>query len=73
MMKRSVLLVILAACLSGTAAAAAAGKPIPKKPARTVSGMIYFTNNTPKDRSYFIELSPAPDSGRSAAVPATAR
>jgi hypothetical protein len=27
-----------------------------RKPARTVSGMIYFTNNTPKDKSYFVEL-----------------
>lgn len=55
MMKRSVLLVLLSACLSG--GAHAAHRPAPKRPAaRTVSGMIYFTNNTPKDRSYFVEL-----------------
>ncbi|HEY0171042.1 MAG TPA: hypothetical protein VGB98_08460 [Pyrinomonadaceae bacterium] len=54
-MKRTVLLcVLLAGCLCGVAQAADKGRRA--KPERTVSGMIYFTNNTPKDKSYFVEL-----------------
>lgn len=55
-MRRTVLpRVLLAALLCGVLAPAAASTR-PAKPARTVSGMIYFTNNTPPDKSYFIEL-----------------
>ncbi len=46
--------VLLAALLCGGSAASAKGRVT--KPARTVSGMIYFTNDTPPDKSYFIEL-----------------
>jgi hypothetical protein len=54
-LKRTVLLCfILAACLCGDARAADKGRRA--KPERTVSGMIYFTNNTPEDKSYFVEL-----------------
>ena len=54
-MKRRVLLCfILAACLCGVARAADGGRRA--KAARTVSGMIYFTNDTPKDKSYFVEI-----------------
>ncbi|HEX8355098.1 MAG TPA: hypothetical protein VF611_19495 [Pyrinomonadaceae bacterium] len=54
-MKRTVLLcVLLAALLCGGSRAADRGRRA--RPARTVSGMIYFTNDTPKDKSYFVEL-----------------
>ena len=54
-MKRTALLCALLAS-SLCAGAPAAGRPAGKRPARTVSGMIYFTNDTPEDKSYFIEL-----------------
>lgn len=54
-LKRTVLLcVLLTSCLCGGAHAADRGRRA--KPDRTVSGMIYFTNDTPKGKSYFIEL-----------------
>lgn len=54
-MKRAALLcALLASCLC--AGAPAAERPAGRKAARTVSGMIYFTNDTPEDKSYFIEL-----------------
>jgi hypothetical protein len=54
-LKRTVLLcVLLASCLCGGSPAAGEGRRA--KPVRKVSGMIYFTNNTPDDRSYFVEL-----------------
>ena len=54
-MKRTVLLCLVLVS-SLCAGARAADSPAGKKAGRTVSGMIYFTNNTPKDKSYFIEL-----------------
>lgn len=54
-LRRTVLLcTLLAACLCG--GSRAADRPARAKAPRTVSGMIYFTNDTPKDKSYFIEL-----------------
>ena len=53
--KRPVLFcLLLAACLGGDALAA--DKARAKKPARTVSGIVYFTNNSPRDNSFFVEL-----------------
>jgi hypothetical protein len=54
-MKRTALLCILlvSSLCGGSQAADKTGR---KSPGRTVSGMIYFTNNTPEDKSYFIEL-----------------
>ena len=54
-MKRTVLLcALLATCLC--VVSHAAGRTRRARPARTVSGMIYYTNNSPKDHSFFIEL-----------------
>ena len=54
-MKRIVLLcVLLVSCLC--VGAEAAGKVGGKRPNRTVSGMVYFTNNTPDDKSFLVEL-----------------
>lgn len=54
-MKRTFLIcLLLTAGLGGASHAADRGRRA--KPARTVSGMIYFTNDTPKDKSYFIEI-----------------
>ncbi|HEX6186163.1 MAG TPA: hypothetical protein VFZ44_19900 [Pyrinomonadaceae bacterium] len=54
-MKRTILLCALLTCwLGGGAPAADKGRG--KKPARTVSGMIYYTNNSPDDYSFFVEL-----------------
>jgi hypothetical protein len=52
--RTALLCTLLAACLCG--GSHAADRPGRAKAARTVSGMIYFTNDTPKDKSYFIEL-----------------
>ena len=54
-MKRVVLLcVILASCLcEGAHGADKAGRA---KAVRTVSGMIYFTNNSPEDYTFLVEL-----------------
>ena len=54
-MKRTVLL-CLALVSSLCAGARAADRPAARGAGRTVSGMIYFTNDTPKDKSYFVEL-----------------
>ncbi len=54
-MKRNALLcVVLTIFLCGVSQAA--DKTGRKRTGRTVSGMIYFTNNTPEDTSYFVEL-----------------
>ena len=54
-MKRTILLcLLLAALLCGDALAVGKGRRA--RPARTVSGMIYYTNNSPDDYSFFIEL-----------------
>ncbi|HEX7956297.1 MAG TPA: hypothetical protein VF508_05095 [Pyrinomonadaceae bacterium] len=54
-MKRTALFcILLASCLCGGSLAAEKGRRA--KPDRAVTGMIYFTNNTPDDRSYFVEL-----------------
>jgi hypothetical protein len=54
-MKRSVLLcVLLTACLCG--GARAADKIGRKKSERTVSGIVYFTNNSPEDNAFMVEL-----------------
>jgi hypothetical protein len=54
-LKRTILLcVLLAAGLcGGSRAADAQGRT---KPTRTVSGIVYFTNNSPEDNSFFVEL-----------------
>lgn len=53
--KRTVLLCsLLAALLCGGSTASASVRA--KKPARTVSGIVYFTNNSPRDNSFFVEL-----------------
>ena len=55
-MKRTVLLcILLASCLCG-GGSPAAGSERRAKAGRVVSGTIYFTNDTPKDKSYFVEL-----------------
>ena len=54
-MKRNVLLCVLLTTLL-CAVSQAAEKAGRKRAGRTVSGMIYFTNNSPEDRSYFVEL-----------------
>ena len=54
-MKRTVLLfVLLASCLCG--GSQAADKTGRKKADRTVSGIVYFTNNSPDDYTFLIEL-----------------
>ena len=54
-MRRTVLLcLLLAVLLCGDALAVGKGRA--KKPARTVSGIVYFTNNSPRDNSFFVEL-----------------
>ena len=54
-MKRTVLpLVMLMSLLCG--GSQAADKTGRKKPERAVSGIVYFTNNSPKDYSFLIEL-----------------
>ena len=54
-MKRTILLCVLLTCwLCGGAPAADKGRG--KKPERTVSGVVYFTNNSPRDNSFFVEL-----------------
>ena len=55
-MRRTVLPCVLLAALLCCGGPAAAAKGRAPKVARTVSGMIYFTNNTPDDKSYFVEL-----------------
>ena len=54
-MKRTVLLcALLAPCLCG--GARAADKTERKKSGRTVSGIVYFTNNSPEDYTFLVEL-----------------
>jgi hypothetical protein len=54
-MKRTVLLcVLLAACLCG--GAHADDKTGRKKSERTVSGIVHFTNNSPDDYAFLVEL-----------------
>ena len=54
-MKRKILLCVLLTCwLCGGTPAADKGRG--RKPARTVSGIVYFTNNSPQDNSFFVEL-----------------
>jgi hypothetical protein len=54
-LKRTVLLcVLLASQLCG--GALAADRPGRRKPTRTVSGIVYFTNNSPQDNAFFVEL-----------------
>lgn len=51
-MKRSVLLcALLATSICGARAADANGRGT-----RSIVGIVYFTNNSPEDRSYFVEL-----------------
>ena len=54
-MKRTVLLFVLLISFfcGGSQAADKAGR---RRAARTVSGTVYFTNNSPDDYSFFIEL-----------------
>ena len=54
-MKRTVLLCVLLLSLlcGGSRAADKTGR---KRPERTVSGIVYFTNNSPKDYTFLIEL-----------------
>ena len=54
MMRTALLCILVASCLCG--AARATDKTGRKKPDRVVSGMIYFTNNTPKDKNLLVEL-----------------
>ena len=54
-MKRTVLLcVLLLSCLCG--GASGAGRAGRGKAARTVSGIVYFTNNSPEDYTFLVEL-----------------
>jgi hypothetical protein len=54
-LRRTVLLcVLLTSWLCGGPLAADKARRV--KPTRTVSGIVYFTNNSPKDNSFFVEL-----------------
>jgi len=55
-MKRTVLLCLLLVSSLGGGARAAADKTGRKKADRTVSGIVYFTNNSPEDYTFLIEL-----------------
>jgi hypothetical protein len=54
-MKRTILLcVFLVSCLCG--GALGAGQTVRKRGPRSIVGIVYFTNNSPKDYTFLVEL-----------------
>lgn len=54
-MRRTVLLcVLLASCLCG--GALGADQPARERSTRSIVGIVYFTNNSPEDYTFFVEL-----------------